>query len=69
MKPIIMWKLTRKDSTRIACHCGSPARFGSTADGGAPYNYDCSEHVPSGVPVELCANRAELVAAVEGRNG
>ena len=70
---MISWKLTLKDSTRIACHCGKPARYGRTASGGAPYIYECSEHIPVGAPVTFCSNRAELVAAViainEARTG
>lgn len=64
----IMWKLGRKESTRIACHCGKPARFGRTADGGAPYFYECSSCIPVGSPVEMCNTTAEVVAAVEARN-
>jgi hypothetical protein len=64
----IMWKLSRKEATRIACHCGKPARYGRTADGGAPYIYECSQHFPVGVPVQLCATNADIIAAVEARN-
>ena len=65
---MITWKLTLKDSTRIACHCGKPARYGRTADGGAPYMYECSEHIPVGVPATFCSTPAELVAAVTATN-
>ena len=69
-RPIIMWKLKRKDVNRIACQqCKWPwARYGMTADGGAPYFYACSKCVPVGVPVEMCSNTAELIAAVKARN-
>lgn len=66
--PIITWKLSRKDATRIACHCKRPARYGRTADGGAPFIYECSKHIPIGVPVEFCKDSKEIVAAVERRN-
>jgi len=67
-RPIIMWKLSRKDASRIACKCGRPARWGSSENGGAPYLYDCSKCAPTGRPVTLCHTRKELVAAVEARN-
>ena len=36
-----IWKLSQADSQRITCTCGKPARYGHTANGGAPFFYDC----------------------------
>lgn len=41
------WKLTDEDSTRIACDCGKPARFGRTVNGGAPFFYECEQCIPA----------------------
>jgi hypothetical protein len=41
-----VWKLRDEDSKRILCDCGAAAKLGRTADGGAPYIYECEQCDP-----------------------